>query len=72
MPGRPIMKYSDIEKIQQAGLITAEQQQKIVEHFKLKEESNKPWRFSLSSARLSLFVELFSSSALIGTKSRVA
>jgi uncharacterized membrane protein len=35
------MKYADIEKIQQAGLITAEQQQKIVEHFKLKEESNR-------------------------------
>ena len=35
------MKYSDIEKIQQAGLITPEQQQKIIEHFKLKEESSK-------------------------------
>jgi uncharacterized membrane protein len=35
------MKYSDIEKIQQAGLITAEQQQQIVERFKLKEEPNK-------------------------------
>ncbi len=35
------MKYSDIEKIQEAGLITAEQQQQIVQHFKLKEETNK-------------------------------
>lgn len=35
------MKYSDIEKIKEAGLITTEQQQQIVEHFKLKEESSK-------------------------------
>lgn len=35
------MKYSDIEKIREAELITAEQQQRIVEHFKLKEESNR-------------------------------
>ena len=35
------MKYSDIEKIRQAGLITPEQQQQIVEHFKLKEETSK-------------------------------
>ena len=35
------MKYADIEKIQQAGLITPEQQQQIVEHFKLKEETSK-------------------------------
>jgi uncharacterized membrane protein len=35
------MKYSDIEKIRQAELITAEQQQRIVEHFNLKEESNR-------------------------------
>jgi uncharacterized membrane protein len=35
------MNYCDIEKIQQAGLITAEQQQRIVAHFKLKEESSK-------------------------------
>jgi hypothetical protein len=35
------MKYSDIEKIQEAGLITAEQQRQIVEHFKLKEEGSK-------------------------------
>ena len=35
------MKYSDIEKIQEAGLITPEQQRQIVEHFKLKEEGNK-------------------------------
>ena len=35
------MKYSDIEKIQEAGLITAEQQRHIVEHFKLKEEGNQ-------------------------------
>jgi uncharacterized membrane protein len=35
------MKYSDIEKIEQAGLITAEQRQQIVAHFKLKEETSK-------------------------------
>lgn len=35
------MKYSDIARIQQAGLISAEQQRQIVDHFKLKEESNK-------------------------------
>jgi uncharacterized membrane protein len=35
------MKYSDIEKIQKAGLITPEQQRQIVEHFKLKEEGSK-------------------------------
>lgn len=35
------MNYSDIEKIRQAGLITGDQQQQIVEHFKLKEESNR-------------------------------
>jgi uncharacterized membrane protein len=36
-----IMKYADIEKIREAGLITADQQRQILEHFKLKEESNK-------------------------------
>jgi uncharacterized membrane protein len=35
------MKYSDIQRIQEAGLITAEQQRQIVEHFKLKEEGSK-------------------------------
>jgi uncharacterized membrane protein len=35
------MKYSDIEKIQESGLITAEQQRQIVEHFQLKEEGSK-------------------------------
>lgn len=35
------MKYSDIEKIQDAGLITAEQQRQIIEHFKLKEEGGR-------------------------------
>ena len=35
------MKYSDIEKIREAGLITAEQQRQIVEHFKLKEDGSK-------------------------------
>jgi uncharacterized membrane protein len=35
------MKYSDIEKIQAAGLITAEQQRQIVERFKLKEEGGR-------------------------------
>ena len=35
------MRYSDIEKIQEAGLITVEQRQQIIEHFKLKEEGSK-------------------------------
>lgn len=35
------MKYADIQKIHEAGLITAEQRQKILEHFSLKEDSNK-------------------------------
>jgi uncharacterized membrane protein len=35
------MKYSDIEKIKAAGLITDEQQRQIIEHFKLKEDSSK-------------------------------
>ncbi|HEY6169903.1 MAG TPA: DUF2157 domain-containing protein [Verrucomicrobiae bacterium] len=35
------MKLSDIEQIQAAGLISTEQQVRIVEHFKLREESNK-------------------------------
>ena len=35
------MKYSDIEKLKEAGLITAEQQRQIVEHFKLKEDGSK-------------------------------
>jgi uncharacterized membrane protein len=35
------MKYSDIDKIKEAGLITSEQQERIVEHFKLKEESSR-------------------------------
>ena len=35
------MKYADIHKIHEAGLITGDQRQKIIEHFRLKEESNK-------------------------------
>jgi uncharacterized membrane protein len=35
------MKYLDIERIQKAGLITPEQQRRIVEHFKLKEEGSR-------------------------------
>jgi uncharacterized membrane protein len=33
------MKYADIQKLHEAGLITDEQRQKIVEHFQLKEDS---------------------------------
>ncbi len=32
------MKYADIQKLHDAGLITGEQQQKIIEHFRLKED----------------------------------
>ncbi len=35
------MKYGDIQKLQESGFITDEQQQKIIEHFKLKEDSNR-------------------------------
>ncbi|MGO9586725.1 MAG: DUF2157 domain-containing protein [Limisphaerales bacterium] len=34
------MKYADIQKIRDAGLITDEQRQKIVEHFQLKEDGS--------------------------------
>jgi hypothetical protein len=33
------MKYADIQKLHEAGLITDEHRQKIIEHFNLKE----PW-----------------------------
>ena len=32
------MKYGDIQKLHDAGLITGEQRQKIIEHFHLKED----------------------------------
>jgi uncharacterized membrane protein len=35
------MKYGDIQKIHEAGLISCEQQQQIIEHFQLKEEGSK-------------------------------
>ena len=35
------MEHADIEKIRTAGLISAEQQQQIVEHFQLKEDSSR-------------------------------
>jgi len=35
------MKYADVQKLHAAGLITAEQRQKIIEHFKLKEDTNR-------------------------------
>src|SRR5262249_2670997 len=35
------MKRGDIEKIRQAGLITVEQETRIIEHFKLAEESSR-------------------------------
>src|ERR1035437_5524644 len=35
------MKPTDIEKIHEAGLITAEQRDKIIAHFNLKEDSNR-------------------------------
>lgn len=35
------MKYADIQRIRDAGLITDEQQRQINEHFKLKEDSNR-------------------------------
>jgi uncharacterized membrane protein len=33
------MKYAEVQKLHEAGLITGEQQQKIIEHFQLKEDS---------------------------------
>ncbi len=35
------MRYADIQKLHESGLITDEQRQKIVEHFKLKEDGNR-------------------------------
>ena len=35
------MKYGDVQKLQEAGLITDEQRQKITEHFQLKEDGGK-------------------------------
>jgi uncharacterized membrane protein len=35
------MKYGDVQKLHEAGLITDEQRQKIVEHFQLKEDGGK-------------------------------
>lgn len=35
------MKFADVQKLQQLGLISDEQQQQIVEHFKLKEDNNR-------------------------------
>jgi uncharacterized membrane protein len=35
------MKYADVQKIREAGLITDEQGQNIIEHFKLKEDNGK-------------------------------
>lgn len=35
------MKYGDIQKLRESGFITDEQRQKIIEHFKLKEDSNR-------------------------------
>ena len=34
------MKYADIQKLHDAGLITDEQRHKIIEHFQLKEDKN--------------------------------
>lgn len=38
---RSQMKYTDIQKIHEAGFISDQQRQNIVEHFKLNEESNR-------------------------------
>ncbi|MBE0543595.1 MAG: DUF2157 domain-containing protein [Verrucomicrobia bacterium] len=35
------MKFADVQKLHEAGLVTDDQRQKIVEHFKLKEDSNR-------------------------------
>jgi uncharacterized membrane protein len=35
------MKYADIQKLRDAGLVTDEQRQKIIEHFQLKEDGGK-------------------------------
>jgi uncharacterized membrane protein len=43
------MKYADIQKLHDAGLITDEQRQKIVEHFQLKEDSGGKFLAIVSS-----------------------
>src|SRR5262249_2726238 len=35
------MKHADIQKLHESGLITDEQRQKIIEHFHIKEETNR-------------------------------
>src|SRR5207244_2850193 len=35
------MKYADIEKLHQGGFITAEQQQRIIDHFEIKQEQGR-------------------------------
>lgn len=35
------MKFADVQKLREAGLITSDQAQRIVEHFKLREEGNR-------------------------------
>ena len=35
------MKYSDVQKLVDAGFVNDEQRQKIIEHFKLNEDSNR-------------------------------
>jgi uncharacterized membrane protein len=36
-----IMKYADVQRLRDAGLISDEQQQRIIAHYKLKEDSNR-------------------------------
>ncbi len=42
------MKYADIQKLHETGLITGEQQQKIIEHFQLKEDSGNKFLLIVS------------------------
>lgn len=38
---KPNMKYADVQNLREAGLISEEQCRRIVEHFKLKEDTNR-------------------------------
>jgi uncharacterized membrane protein len=43
------MKFADVQKLREAGLITSEQQQRIIEHFQLREDSGNKFLAIVSS-----------------------
>jgi hypothetical protein len=45
------MKYADIQKLHDAGLITDEQRRKIIEHFKLKDDGGNAVALPLNNVK---------------------